>query len=112
MSKMKAFITEHMHALFKYPLAWGPPAALEAQLLLLVEMWHVAEDRDMMFVHTAQIRFIDYCERQGLLTSPVADCLADRMGVAECDLIHQGHPYLQHLQTFAREECGEGIFPT
>ena len=109
---MKAFITEHMHALFKYPLAWGPPAALEAQLLLLVEMWHVSEDRDMMFVHTSQIRFIDYCERQGLLTSPVADCLADRAGVTSSDLTNPNHSYLQHLRAFVQAECGPGLLST
>jgi hypothetical protein len=37
-----AFVRQRVVALFDTPDAWGPPEAVELQLLLLLEMWHVA----------------------------------------------------------------------
>lgn len=39
---MIAFVNQRVSALLASPDAWGPPEAVELQLLLLLEMWHVA----------------------------------------------------------------------
>lgn len=38
---MAAFVHDRLTNLLRAPDAWGPPQAVELQLLLLVEMWHV-----------------------------------------------------------------------
>jgi len=39
---MVAFVRARLKALMERPDAWGPPEAVELQVLLLLEMWHVA----------------------------------------------------------------------
>lgn len=38
---MALFVQARISALLTRPDAWGPPLAVELQLLLLIEMWHI-----------------------------------------------------------------------
>lgn len=38
---MAHFVSRRLDSIWRHPDGWGPPHAVELQVLLLVEMWHV-----------------------------------------------------------------------
>lgn len=59
---MKSFILRRIEAILHRPDTWGPPRAVELQVLLLVEMWHVVAGASKDRVDDTHIRYDQYLD--------------------------------------------------
>lgn len=94
---MLEFVRGRIAALLRSPDGWGPPHAVELQLQLLVEMWHVAAGASRETVRGVTRRFASYLarERPG---PPVPLCV--RLALAD----EASAEFVRLLAGFVREE--------
>lgn len=79
-SRTRAFVVERISALLARPDGWGPPLAVELQLLTLVETLHALDGASDERIHSVTQRFSEYlAERVGGAPLP----LAERLGLSE-----------------------------
>jgi hypothetical protein len=94
---MLEFVRSRIVAVLRSPDGWGPPHAVELQLQLLIEMWHVATGANPQTVRGVTRRFARYLgrERPG---APVPLC--ERLGLTEA----ASPEFVRLLWGFVREE--------
>lgn len=94
---MAEYIQRRLSAILQRPDGWGPPHAVELQVLLLVEMWHVLCGAQQAEVDDVTNRFSRFLARQ--LPGPPLP-LALRLG-----LTHRSSPqFVELLRQFVEEE--------
>jgi hypothetical protein len=97
------FVLRRLEALMRAPDGWGPPHAVELQVLLLVEAWHVVQGAPQEEVDATTARFARFLG-QRLPGPPVP--LAWRLGLEQD---HQANPrFLELLRAFVMEEMQLG----
>lgn len=67
---VESFINKRLAAIFKNTDSWGPPLAVELQVILLIEMWHVNCGRTEYFVYNTNSRFIKFIYRDDRAPGP------------------------------------------
>lgn len=76
---MRAFVRQRIGALLDRPDAWGPPEAVELQLLLLLEMWQLASGASQEEIDGVFDRYQRHLGRA--VPGPPAS-LSERLGLA------------------------------
>ena len=95
---MSSFLRQRFAAILKRPDGWGPPHAVELQVLLLVEMWHVAHGAAPVHVNGVTQRYDEYLGR----TLPGAPTpLAHRLGLDQT----ANERFVEILRAFIEQEC-------
>lgn len=95
---MSSFLRQRFAAILRRPDGWGPPHAVELQVLLLVEMWHVAHGAAPEHVNGVTQRYDEYLGRT-LPGAPVP--LAHRLGLKQT----ADDKFTEILRTFVQQEC-------
>lgn len=95
---MGRFIQERLAAILRRPDGWGPPHAVELQLLLLIEMWHVVQGAPMERVDRVTERYDRFLGTTLPGGPPVP--LAVRLGLDQ----RATEQFVEILRTFLRQE--------
>src|SRR5690349_14238823 len=77
---MKEFVEQRLLAILRSPDGWGPPLAVELQVLLLVEMGHVVRGAPSEHVDKTSRRFTTYL---GLVLPGPPVSLASRLELTD-----------------------------
>lgn len=94
---MQEFVRQRLEAILKYPNGWGPPIAVETQVLLLVAMWHVVQGAPSEHVDHTSRRFAGHLG--SVLPGPPVP-LAFRLGLADT----ASDQFVAVLRTFVQQE--------
>jgi hypothetical protein len=96
---MKDFVEQRLLAILKSPNGWGPPMAVELQVLLLVEMWHVIQGAPSEHVDRTSWRFAAYL---GLVLPGPPVSLASRLELTD----EASDQFVSILRAFVEHEQG------
>lgn len=68
---MIEFLEQRITTMLKHPNVWGEPHAVELQLILLIECWHVAREKPLEWVDLTQNRFISFIQAAVPHSAPI-----------------------------------------
>lgn len=97
---MCKFVRDRCEAILHRPDGWGPPHAVELQLLLLIEMWHVVQGAPMERVDSVTERYDRFLGTTLPGGPPVP--LASRLGLDQ----RATEQFVEILRTFLKQELG------
>lgn len=97
---MKDFVEQRLLAILTSPDGWGPPQAVELQVLLLIEMWHVIQGAPSDQVNNTSRRYAQYLG--SVLPGPPVD-LAHRLELTDERATDQ---FVAILREFVQREQG------
>lgn len=91
------FVKSRLEAIIRYPQGWGTAAAVELQIILLLETLHVLEGKTQEYVDETHTRFLHFMGERGLDdTKPLAVQMEiENPGVEE---------FISVLQSFVEQE--------
>lgn len=93
-----SFLRQRFAVILKRPDGWGPPHAVELQVLLLVEVWHVAHGAAPTHIYGVTRRYDEHLDR----TVPGAPVpLAHRLGLTN----RADDRFVEILSAFVEQEC-------
>lgn len=101
------FVRQRLHAILASPDEWGPPEAVELQVLLLVEILLVTSGRPTAYADQVVVRYRQFRETHGL-ASPLP--LAHRLGLRN----RASAEFINVLKRFTESELGvvrSGVVP-
>lgn len=96
-SAMVEFVHQRISALLDTPDAWGAPEAVELQLLILLEMWHVTQGAPQEEVDGVSDR---YDRHIGVAVTGGPVMLAARLGLTT----HANERFVEVLREFVMSE--------
>lgn len=95
--QMVTFVVRRLGALLQRPDSWGTPQAVELQMLLLLEMWHVATGAGQDIINGVSDRYDAYLDAQ-VPGNPVP--LGERLGLSSA----ADGRFVELLHGFVRQE--------
>lgn len=98
---MASFVQERITALLGRPNGWGPPLAVELQVLLLIEMWHIVNGASREHADGVAERYDRFVG--SVLPGPPFP-LAARLGLGD----HANERFIELLREFLSREQAAG----
>lgn len=95
---MKDFITTRLSRILKYPDAWGPPLAVETQVILLVEMWCILQGKIEKEIYETSDRLYLFAYESTKIPGPLT--LADNLKLES----HANEEFVAILKAFIISE--------